>query len=155
MDIINKKRAFKICKIPDDGQIFGLTIAKYDYNYYFTVLGRVPIEVALDLWDNEFDLRGSIRVNGNCLCPKPSGWQIKWYTPDNKLVLDMENYNEFVKYSESKSPLMREIAEAGLKNYVFSDNPQSIASGFIEQYHIDDTVSLRVFMDYMRKHNRQ
>jgi hypothetical protein len=121
--------------------------------YYWVVSGNVPLEVAKELFA---DVVGAtdIRVNRNCTCPAPEGYNIEWLSLDARKVASLEDKKKFAEWAakEADSPF-KVIGEDGLKIYEFSDDPASIgAKAYITSYHIDSELGLRIFADTIKKH---
>lgn len=118
--------------------------------YYWMVDGLVPLAVANELYK---DPVGStdIRVNGHCGCPAPGepGGQISWrHHETGKILMTRASWDD-VQILIRANP---EIAMSTDK-YLPCDDPTAEGEGFIEFYHIDTEVGLRIFADTLKKHN--
>lgn len=120
-----------------------LTIA-HSHRGYWTVSGQVPLPVAQRLYADPVG-RDLIRVTGHCGCPPPEEW-LTWLTPDGREVTPSRNEADF----DSMIAKGHLTAEQKAR-YVFSDDPASVgASAFVDGYHIDGDLGLRVFVEIVR-----
>lgn len=120
-----------------------LTIS-HSHRGYWVVKGKVPVDVAERLYADPAG-RDLIRVTGHCGCPPPSEW-LTWLLPDGRQVTKAKEEPEWD----------RMIADGHLRaeqkaRFVFDNDPASIgASAFVDGYHIDGDLGLRVFVDVVR-----
>ncbi|MDO8435637.1 MAG: hypothetical protein Q7S89_03100 [bacterium] len=117
--------------------------------YYWVARGLVPIHVARELYADPVG-KTDIRVNGNCGCPAPGepGGEATWLTADARIVASAAEEAKFHGYIAKGI-----FKESVLDEYVFSDDPRSLgAQEYIDGYHIDTEVGLRLFADTLKKH---
>jgi hypothetical protein len=65
-------------------------------NYYWIVRGRVPIELAIKLYEDPIG-KTDIRSKGHCACPHPLKYGVEWYTYDGKKVISTDQEKRFKK----------------------------------------------------------
>ena len=107
--------------------------------YYYIAQGLMPIEVAEELYDDPVG-KTDIRVAGHAGAPPPREWAT-WITPDRKEVAPADQEAEF-------RTIMERHGWEDDGKYVFSDDPESLgAKLYVESYHIDSEVGLRIFAD--------
>ncbi len=113
---------------------------------YWAVNGLVPLKVALELYKDPVG-RTDVRVAGHCGCPPPDKPWLTWRLPDGHRVFPVAEEAKIDK-------LIREGLPADIKDLcVFSDNPPLLeARAFVESYHIDTEIGLRLFADTIRKY---
>lgn len=115
------------------------------HSYYWIVKGPVPLNVAQEIAKDPAAYL--IRVAGHAGCPQPVDPWITWRMPDGTTLSTEEEGANFVKLAG------RHLwALDAMKDYTFTDDPteRAKAKGYIETYHIDSEVGLRVFVDYLR-----
>lgn len=114
--------------------------------YYWVVKGFVPLKVALELYKDPVG-RTDVRVAGHCGCPPPDKPWLIWRLPDGRRVIPTAEEATIDK-------LIKEGLPADIKDTcVFSDNPPLLdARAFVESYHIDTEIGLRLFADTIRKY---
>lgn len=132
------------CRVPHfTGQF---TFRHSSHSYYWIVKGPVPVNVA---WQMYYDPCGrQIRVAGHCLAPEPVDPWITWRMPDGTKLADLDAEKEL-----DSSPILNEDDLRDFKRgYTFTDDPEKTAraKAYVELYHIDSEVGLRVFVDYLR-----
>jgi hypothetical protein len=109
--------------------------------YYWVVEGPVPLDVAIQLYEDPVG-RTDIRVAGHCGCPPPESWA-QWYMSTGEIVLSLKEKTQIEGFP---------IIAKDIGPVVFSDDPKSLgASAFVESYHIDTEIGLRVFADSIRR----
>lgn len=116
--------------------------------YYWIASGPVPLAVADELYEHPLG-RSAVRVDGDCTCPAPRENRIAWYTPDGRRVYRFESALNQVPMS----PLMAQIYEEYRSLLVFHDQPEQIATPYVELYHIDGDEALALFDSVLRKHS--
>lgn len=147
-------RTMRRCRIPlkdeTTGLLGDLTITKSGSRWYYLVEGRVPLELANQLYDDPVG-RTDIRVACHCMCPPPAEWAT-WYAPSGRKIVGLDQQDECLRYVNSSSEYMRGVAERLLQELDFAEDPSAVpgAEGFVESYHVDSEVGLRVFSDYRR-----
>ena len=123
------------------GKVNKFLFTAYLCNDYFIAQGKVPLNIAQKLYNDP--IGKDIRVNGYCTHPKPEGVQINWYL-HNKQIYSLDALEE----AKGCIGATKVFAQSFIDNNLFSDNPVSLgAEGFIELYHIDSQLALRVFTD--------
>jgi hypothetical protein len=115
--------------------------------YYWVAEGRVPLALAEQLYADPVG-RTDVRVAGHCGCPPPREW-VKWYDAEGFQVVDTGQRLECEKYMRERpeDSAMYECAQRVLAKYHFADDPSVGNEGFIDNYHIDSEVGLRLFVD--------
>lgn len=120
---------------------------------YWIITGKIMLSAAHFLYDDPAG-RYDVRVCGHCGCPKPEDPWITYYNKKTgRKVLNLENKKEYEKFANSQTSILKDIGEAGLKNHEFDDdrlNKFYLYDAFIESYHIDSQVGLRVFSDVVQ-----
>lgn len=131
------------CRVPHDTGPF--TFTKSGHRGYWIVKGPVPLAVAQEIAKDAASYH--IRVDGHCGCPQPVDPWITWRMPDGTTLSSEKEGMEFDRLV-GKGLLSEDAKNA----YTFTDNPteRAKAKGYIETYHIDSEVGLRVFVDYLR-----
>lgn len=116
--------------------------------YYWVVTGPTPLNIAQELFSDPVG-KTDIRVVGHCGCPPPEAPWITWRTAaDQRIVIPKNQEAEWIAFSETLPSLKTEM-----EKYIFNDNPSSVgAKPFIESYHIDTEIGLRLFADTLKKH---
>ncbi len=146
MDVVdrNLKKQLDRCRVPHYTGPFNFS---HSGRGYWIVTGPVPLEVALDLYCDP--VSEHIRVAGHCGCPPP---EEPWTT------LRMNDGTELVSLAtkaelEKTASITTEWFQTEYMNkFTFSDDPEvrSKARCYVELYHIDSEVGLRVFVDHLR-----
>lgn len=118
--------------------------------YYWMVRGSVPLAIAKELYADPVG-RTDIRVNGHCGCPAPGGEDggyATWRDPETmKQLVTHDEWNDLQRRTEELPSLKPYLDESQP-----SDDPTT-GEAFIEGYHIDSEVGLRLFADILKKHN--
>jgi hypothetical protein len=112
--------------------------------YYWVVNGPMPLKNALELYADPAG-RHDVRVTGHCGCPPPEAPWITWRDDAGNEIIHMKEkaqIDAFVAKGHIKPEQM--------KNRRFDERPENF-NGFIESYHIDSEVGLRLFADMIRK----
>ena len=114
---------------------------------YWVADGLVPIEVAYELYRDEIG-KTDIRVSGDCACRSPDTWK-RWVADDGRQVVSLK---EKAKFEELYKLLQvgwgsPEVLD---RKMIFSDTPETIGEAYIECYHIDNEVGLRIFADKIK-----
>ena len=160
-EIVHELRRSMIPSVPYDGKLGEVPsrlrgkLGPFEFWrawYYWVVHGPLPLAIAHELYEDPVG-RTDVRVDGHCGQPPPEAPWVKWYLPDGKQVLPMEQKAEWEKYRTSESEFMRKLVADNAHKYAWHDDPASIgAVAFINCYHIDSEVGLRLFCDTVRKH---
>jgi hypothetical protein len=108
---------------------------------YMIVEGKVPLEVARELY-NDAAGKTDIRVKGDCGCPPPEEWAV-WYDEDGNKLVSKDDEAAFDKYLDTMPNIKNGIR--------FVDDPTE-GKGYVESYHIDSELGLRIFADAIKKH---
>jgi hypothetical protein len=130
------------CRVPHYTGPFEFS---HGHSYYWIVKGPVPLEVAQQIAKDS--VASLIRVAGHCGCPPPEDPWITWRMPDGTTLATEKEGAEFDRLL-SIGLLLPDAKD----KYTFTDDPavRSQAEGYIETYHIDSELGLRVFVDYLR-----
>lgn len=130
------------CRVPHFTEPFTF---EHSHSYYWRVNGPVPLAVAQQIYADP--AANDIRVAGHCGCPPPEDPWITWLMPDGTILTSEAEGATFETMAE-RHPW----ANDAMKDYTFSDDPavKGTARGYIETYHIDSELGLRVFVDYLR-----
>ena len=121
---------------------------------YWVVQGQVPLAVARVLFADPVGCT-DVRVNGHCGCPAPAtpgGDATYRHRQTGRVVqarisggIDQEAaWNRLVKEHRSLTSVSDQ--------FEFADDPAAVADPFVESYHIDTEVGLRLFVDTLRSH---
>jgi hypothetical protein len=118
--------------------------------YYWIVEGRVPLAVAETLYADPVG-RTDVRVGGHCGCPSPREYGTTWVDPNTgKVATSLEEKARCNQWIASGSA-MSATAKRVLDECVFTDTPEADGLvGFVDLYHIDTEVGLRLFADTVR-----
>lgn len=138
-------RVLDYCGVPHDTGWFEITRG---HSYYWIVKGPVPLDVAKQIYaDSAAPL---IRVAGHAAAPAPVDPWITWKFYDGTELASLADEEEFDRLIAEKL-----LTQEHKAKYTFTDDPNKIATanGFIETYHIDSDLGLRVFVDYLRNNN--
>jgi len=131
-------------------------IENFDFHrawYYWVVEGLVPGFIASGLYKDKVG-KTDIRVGGDCGCPDPKSYYgIIWYAPDGREVISVKEKIKMERFG-AKSDLdwfKRAYAPEMLeKRFVFSDEPEKVGHPFVDTYHIDSELGLRIFADKIK-----
>lgn len=118
--------------------------------YYWSVSGLVPLDIAEMLYADPCG-RKDIRVGGHCGCPSPTSYGTVWIAPCGKKVLTTAEKTDCESYIGKETSLNR-ICQNILDNNLFADDPSQYpgVKGFVDGYHIDSELGLRLFADAVR-----
>lgn len=106
--------------------------------YYWIVEGKMPLEVARELYADPVGKR-SVRVAGHIGSPPPKDPWIEWEDDEGRRIFPI-----------SKKPENFSEKDAGYQ--VFVKDPSKVGKGFVTTYHIDTSEGLKVFADAIRNH---
>lgn len=112
--------------------------------YYWVAHGPMPLKNALELYADPAGRR-DVRVTGHCMCPPPEKPWITWRDDQGKEVIPMKEKAQIDDFI-AKGHILPEQ----MKNRRFDEQPDNF-NGFIESYHIDSEVGLRLFADMIRR----
>jgi hypothetical protein len=116
--------------------------------YYWVVQGPMPLEVALELYADTVG-KSDVRVAGHCACPPPEPPWVEYYDadgfklehdPDGEQAADWANLHAKGHLKSPEEERIRFVADA----------PATAARAFVESYHIDSEIGLRLFADTVR-----
>jgi len=115
--------------------------------YYWVVHGPTPLAIAHELYEDVVG-RTDVRVAGHCACPPPEEPWVKWYTTKGERVVETKQQAEY-EAMLGRHPDWFPSA----KPIFWHDDPIAIgAIAYVNSYHIDTEVGLRLFCDVIRKH---
>lgn len=140
------------CRVPHDTGPFTF---RRGHSYYWIVTGPVPIEVAWELYRDP--CADQIRVDGHCGCPEPVEPWVKWRMWDGTELAAMKDKHEIeaIRDRQVEAGMANvEFWDDYMKKFTFSDDPKvrKAAKAYVEMYHIDSEVGLRVFVDHLLWH---
>ncbi len=118
--------------------------------YYWVAKGPVPLEVAKEMYADPVG-RADIRVSGHCGCPPPEDPWMTYRTKDGKEVWHVAEEQKILDMN-SRHDFMAESWEKMKQGIVFAEDRAAAGRAFVESYHIDTEVGLRLFADTLRKH---
>lgn len=118
---------------------------------YWIVKGLVPLDVARVLYDDPVGVT-DVRIAGHCGCPAPGGCETVWFDADGVRLLDFAQKAEAEHFASKPTSILREVGERILAENRFVEVPSAVGRGFVDLYHIDSEVSLRLFADTIRRH---
>lgn len=115
--------------------------------YYWCVYGPMPLTIAKELYADPVGAI-DIRVAGHCGCPPPEAPWVNWYTHDGERIVETKQREEYEAMAKKFPGTF-----AGAQPICWHDDPVAInAHGYIDGYHIDSEVGLRLFCDAVRRH---
>jgi hypothetical protein len=116
--------------------------------YYWSVKGRVPLEVAKQLYADPVG-HEDIRVDGHCGCPPPQEPWISYFDPEGKmLIAESTRHNWEATFGEKLEQVLKE------SNKRFSADPRHEGKAFVTCYHIDSELGLYIFAQAMKATKR-
>ena len=138
-------RTLDYCGVPHDTGPFSI---ERGHSYYWIVNGPVPLSVAEQIYADP--AAPLIRVTGHVGAPAPVDPWITWRFYDGTKRATLADEAEFDRLITAEL-----LTQEHKTKYTFTDDPEKIAKarGFIESYHIDSDLGLRVFVDYLRQNN--
>jgi len=114
--------------------------------YYWMVAGKVPLEVAKQLYENEIG-RKDVRVVGHCGCPPPEEW-ITWFDDQGLQLIgitELERANQLLKRMKKSIPgRYRGVPKKDFSKY---------GKPYITSYHIDSQAGLNLFIETLKRNN--
>ncbi len=149
MDVVDRNLKLQLdrCRVP---HYTGPFTFSHSGRGYWIVTGPVPLRVAEELYKDP--AANHIRVAGHCGCPPPEPpWTtLRMHDGTELLPLDSKAKLEATQHIASE-----EFYSEYMKKFTFSDDPEvrSKARCYVETYHIDSEVGLRVFVDHLRWYN--
>lgn len=111
---------------------------------YWVVHGPMPLPVALELYEDPVG-KDDIRVAGHCGCPPPEKPWVTWRDQDGKKRIPLSEKTKIDEYVAKGFIKLEQ-----LENDRFVERPED-GWGFIESYHVDSEVGLRIFADAVQK----
>jgi hypothetical protein len=123
------------------GRLGGIEFRRFWY--YWSAGGKVPLAVAVRLYQNPVG-RKAVRVAGHCGCPPPEAPWVDWFDGDEHVVIDPDGSEE--------SAIDRLIHAGHLTEDAKPRFAKSTAGlqGYVMRYHIDSAEGLRLFADAVR-----
>jgi len=112
--------------------------------YYWVAKGPMPLKNALELYADPAG-RTDVRVAGHCGCPPPEKPWITWKDDEGNEIIHMKEKAQFDAFIAKGH-----IKPEQMKGKRFDEHPENF-NGFIDSYHIDSEVGLRLFADMIRK----
>lgn len=116
--------------------------------YYYVVHGLVPLAVAKELYADPVG-KDDVRVDGHCGCPAPEDPWLTYRAPDGREVWGLRDREAVEAFR--KSGVNHPTFEAKFSAVVFDDDRTKYAA-FVDCYHIDSEVGLRLFADTIKRH---
>lgn len=135
------------CRVPHHTEGFDFS---HSGRGYWIVKGRVPVEVAREIYADPAS--DHIRVDGHCMRVAPEEPWVTWRMPNGTELATLKD-KEQLEHMPNEGRMAFNIEY--MKKFTFTDDPdiRNKAKAFVELYHIDSEVGLRVFVDYLRWHN--
>lgn len=118
--------------------------------YCWIAKGPMPLNVAELLYADSVG-RTDIRVAGHCGCPPPEDPWLTYRTDDGKEAWPAEEEQKILDMN-SRHSFMAESWESLKQGIVFAEDRSAAGRAFVESYHIDTEVGLRLFADTVRQH---
>ena len=115
--------------------------------YYYMVNGQMPIDKALDLYNDPVG-KTDIRVAGHCGCVPPEDPWVEYYDDDGVEVYSMEAKADYEKYLHNDSSLS-ELAKEGLRTHRFEED-RSPFRCIVPSYHVDSELGLYKLVEVIR-----
>lgn len=109
--------------------------------YYWMVDCRyapVPLDIANRLYADPVG-KTDIRANGDCACRPPEDWAI-YYDEKGYRLVDAKEEEVFKRLNIMPDPRWRFVAD-----------PKAEGKGYVNHYHIDSELGLRLFVDAMQE----
>ena len=138
INVVNGVRSSREVPASITGELKGFTFERAWY--YWVVRGKLPLNVAQRLYQDPVG-KEDIRVDGHCGCPAPEGGYIRWYDAEGNWLLPLTDKQQ-VEDLKAKGYLSEEY-----KDCLFVEDPSAVGNGFVQSYHIDSEVGLRIFAD--------
>jgi hypothetical protein len=124
------------------------------YNYYTVVHGKVPLNVAEELYSTIVG-KTDIRADGDAGCRDPKTW-VDRITPDGKQAVTKEESDKIraaLATGDGSATIYKAAMETGKYHLVESEEEFLSYPGFITTYHIDSELGVYLFIQALRKHN--
>jgi hypothetical protein len=127
------------------------------YWYYYVVEAKhckgVPLALAEQIYTDPA-CKYDVRANGGDSSWTPRRCAVWFHKRKKKQVLKMSEREGFEKAAASNNETIKKIGKDGLSCFLFCEDSDldKLANGFVNCYHIDTEVGLRVFSDCLRKH---
>lgn len=124
--------------------------------YYWVVKGKVPLNVAKELYDDP-NGREDVRVAGHCGCPPPEEWA-EHFDHDGKRLYPLEAEEDLITWenaTEGNETMeeMEEIVREARTTTRYVENPiEEAVKSIVSSYHIDTQEGLNFFVTTLRKH---
>lgn len=125
--------------------------------YYWVVQGQVPLDVALELYEDPVGRR-DVRVNGDCTCPPPEYPRVTYIGEDGRPVRvpQASDRESFARYDRGESSeLMSQAVEKVRRENIFVDTDDEMRArsvdAYVDLYHIDTQEGLNLFVTTLRR----
>lgn len=121
---------------------------------YWIAKGPVALDIAKELYQDPAGRR-DIRVAGHCGCPPPEQWAEHFSKKGRRLLplTEKARVNQLVKETpEGTETFITAAIKQLLNESDFVENPaEEAAWSYVDCYHIDSEVGLRVFRDTLMR----
>ena len=115
--------------------------------YYWRASGPMPLAAALEMYADPVG-KTDVRVAGHCGCPAPEAPWVDFYDANGRALIN-----------DPDGKQAREWDEIAPKHFPDEPRPHFVpdaaavaAKAFVESYHIDSEIGLRLFADTVRKY---
>lgn len=115
--------------------------------YYWVVNGPMPLEAARELYADPVG-KTDVRVAGNCGCPAPEPPWVEYYDADGHFLVQDPEGKQAAEWDQIAPRL---FPDAPRPNFV-PDAPAVAAKAFVDTYHVDTEIGLRLLADTIRKY---
>lgn len=151
LPVIASRTNFSLC----DGtkrelEIYGSSYKGFNFEkaykrWYWIVHGKMPLEAANELYAFPIG-KSDIRSGGDCGMREPRTWAT-FVTPLGKEVIDVKQWNEIKAAAErpDAGKFSIDLWQKVQEDSVPSDEPETIAKGYVYNYHIDSELGLYIF----------
>lgn len=114
--------------------------------YYWMVSGKVPLEVAKQLYKDPVG-RKDVRVAGHCGCPPPEGW-VRWFDNESRQLIGIKEAKQIKKlFKEKDNPIPETYRVVHKKDF------RKVGKPFVTSYHIDSQEGLNLFINTLKRNN--
>lgn len=112
---------------------------------YWIVLGKVPLEMAKQLYKNEIGKK-DVRVAGNCGCPPPEKW-VTWFDDDGCVLIGIISMREIENFRKRNnlSQLQENFRAVPKRDFPKFGKP------YVTSYHIDSQEGLNLFIKTLKQ----
>lgn len=112
---------------------------------YWIVRGKVPLEMAKELYKNEIGKK-DVRVAGYCGCPPPEKW-VTWFDDDGRELIGIKSMREIEKFRKRNN--LSQLEE-NLHAVPKRDFPK-FGKPYVTSYHIDSQEGLNLFIKTLKQ----